>query len=85
MGSPSPKSQHGGNVPTFEAQETIENIIILSLKLGFDYFFQKYHWGLVSRVGSRFLFDPQVMGITFIKCCHVGIHVILQTWDLGPV
>ena len=40
--------------------------------------------GFVSRVGFSFLFDKlstQVTRFTFKKCCHVGIHVILGTYD----
>lgn len=26
----------------------------------------------------------QVSNLAFNKCCHVDIHVVLGTWDLGP-
>ena len=85
MGSqvPSPthvsKSRHGDKVTTFEPQE--------SIKIGFCLLCAKTIAGLVSKVGSNFLAPPnpttQVPSLTFKKCCHVGISVILGNSGLG--
>jgi len=92
---PSPKSQvplmlaslkHGGKVPTCEPQ-VITRIWSSISKVGFDYFMQQYSWDLGWELGLAFCstqFATQVPSLTSEKCCHVGIHVILGTWDLGP-
>ena len=88
MGSqvPSPahvgRSQLGGKVPTSKPQETNKVLlVIIQVKSLIIFIFM----GLVSRVGSSFLLDSlskQVPILVYKKCCHVGIHVILGTYDL---
>ena len=66
---------------TFEPQETIEILLILS-KIGF--FYEKICTALVLRDGSRFLLNPTSNTSPkphLHKCCHVDIHVILGTWE----
>ena len=49
---------------------------------------QKNSWDLYWELGLAFCSTQLwtcVLSLTSKKCCHVGIHVILGTWDLGPV
>ena len=65
-----------GKVPTFEPQEKHLNI--------FNYLMQKYSWDLCWEMGLDFCLtqlSTQVPSLTSKNCCHVGIHVILGTWD----
>ena len=88
MGSqvPSPthvsKSQHGGKVPPFELQETIETWLII-IKIWSKLFWCKYICRVVFQELSLAFcstqLTTQVPSLTSKKCCHVGIHVILGT------
>jgi hypothetical protein len=84
------KFQHGGKVPTFEPQETLKIYLWFTfIEVGSCLFYAKHTFSeLVLRVGSSFLLDPtlsaQVPSLTSKKCCHVGIHVILETQALEP-
>jgi hypothetical protein len=51
------KSQHGGNIPTIEPQETIK-IRLTIIEVESSLFHAKTFMGLVLRVGSNFLLDP---------------------------
>jgi hypothetical protein len=81
------KPQHGGKVPTFEPQESIK-IWFTIINIESYYYSIKIFMGLALRVGSSFCstqLSTQVPSLTSKKCCHVNIHVIRETWDLGPV
>jgi hypothetical protein len=52
-GVSSPKSQHGGKVPTFEPQESTK-IWLIVIKIESLIFYAKVLMGLVLRVGSCF-------------------------------
>jgi hypothetical protein len=70
------ESQHGGKVPTFEPQGTIE----ISIKVGSWLFYEKGFVGLVLRIGPSFCstqLSTQVPSPHLQKCCHAGIYVIL--------
>ena len=55
----------------------------LSSKLDLDLFYEKnVEFGLgVGLAFSSIQLSTQVPSLTSKKCCHVGIHVILGTWD----
>ena len=76
----SPKSQHGGKVPTFEPQEPIKVWFMSDL----DSLMQKRILGLVLQVGSSFLLNPTLNTspkphlqevLPYRHPCH--------TWDLA--
>ena len=80
------KSQHGGKVPTFEPQETIQTWYKI-IKVGSLIFYANMYIETMFGVGFSFLLDPTLNTSPkscFQKWCHVGIYVILGTWALGP-
>ena len=81
------KSQHGGKVPTCEPQ-VITKIWLIMIKGRTWLFRAKIFAGLGLRVGSSFLLYPTCKtspSLTSKKCCHVDIHLIVGTQDLGLV
>jgi hypothetical protein len=57
-----------------------------TIKSNLDYCMQKYSRDLCWELGLAFCstqLSTQVPTLASQKCCHVGIHVILGTWDLG--
>ena len=84
MGSqvPSPthasKSHRGGEVPTFEPQETMIKIRFIFMKSNLDKFMQKRSSGLVLRVGFSVLLDPSPEPhVQKVMPCRHPCH----TWD----
>ena len=69
------KSQHGGEVPTFEPQEFTWGFGNL------NNFMQNIYWELGLAFCSTQL-TTQILSLASKNLCHVGIHVILRTWDL---
>jgi hypothetical protein len=78
------KSQHGGSVPACEPQVTTK-MWVNAIKIRSWLFYAQIFTWLELRVGSSFLLEQnatQVPSLTSKKCFHVGIHVIVGTWDL---
>ena len=76
----------GGELLTFEPIE----IWFIMINNGFWFFYIKYiHWDLCWELSLVFLLDPTLnsgpdrASPLNKSCCHVGVHVILMTWDLG--
>jgi hypothetical protein len=70
------KSKHGGNLPTFEPQETIN--------VGCWLVYAKSLAGLVLKVGSRLLLNPIVKTspkTRLQKVMPCSTHVIFGTWN----
>ena len=76
------KSPHGGKVFTCESQWSLK-IWLIIIKVRFWLFYANIFMGL--RVKSwlcSIQLATQIPSLTFKKCCHVGIHVIVGTHDL---
>ena len=90
-GVPSPihvkQSHHGGKVPTFEPQEPIKVWDLWAFVM-YWLLYAKILWLVLRLVRSNFLLGPTLstsLEPHLKECCHVDIHVIRGTEDLGPV
>ena len=80
-------SQHGGKVLTFEPQETIR-IRFIIIEVGILIILCKSMNGTCVESGVYSLLLDPILNTSpkpriLKKCCHVSIHVILGTWNLG--